>query len=174
MILLLTSASKTTLMSGSRITWCGSPGIPGSTPSVFPIGLFGTGTGKTDAWFTVGNSPDSDQGIISGSDLVIRGPTSEFSALVSIEAYTSVRGSGILVADLNGSIDLTERSDHLRVPTLSSTTGYVSLIAVEADIITNLITGGGDVTVTGLSLDSRGGLITSTDGSIAITTSSIV
>jgi hypothetical protein len=87
------------------------PGTPGSTPTVFPTGVFGT-TPLTAAVAVVDTSMDYDfgaaadlsTGLIAGGNITLAGPGGNDSASVAVSGYAHLRGSGRLTVRTTGSV----------------------------------------------------------------------
>jgi len=108
------------------------PGTDGPA-SIYPLGLFGTGSGTTNVTYQIGDLPDPDKRLEAGDDIDVNGPTT--GSLVNFDAITDLLGLGEIDVTTNGNVDIIEAVSDLRVGLIKSTEEDVTLTAPDGSIL---------------------------------------
>jgi hypothetical protein len=84
------------------------PGTPGSTPTVFPTGVFGTAVVgvAVPVDYDFGIAADPSTGVIAGGNIVVAGPLGGSSPLVAVSGYAHLGGKGQLKVLTKGFLKL--------------------------------------------------------------------
>jgi Ca2+-binding RTX toxin-like protein len=95
------------------------PATAGTHPTVFPLGVFGTGSGAINATYRVGLLADSDKRLQAGNDIDVTGPS--VAPFVNFDAITNILGAGEIDVFTSGDIFIEESDGDLRVGRITST-----------------------------------------------------
>jgi hypothetical protein len=81
---------------------------PGTTPTIYPRGVFGAGNALVDVDYVFGQAFDPNRLISSGDDINIVGPAATAGPFVAVSGFTDIRANGWIDVLTNGHITLTE------------------------------------------------------------------